>query len=78
MENYDVVKKLIGPIEPTGESETDQQRIDALKQQTDLIFKLTQEIDRITWRMRDDNRSTIKSWVKEADKFLHEIGFVNE
>ena len=40
MEVYDVVKKLIGPIEPVGESHTDEKRFENLKALTELVDSL--------------------------------------
>lgn len=50
MEIYDIVRKLIGPIEPLGDSSRDDKRLANLKNTIDLVDKLLGDI------------STVASW----------------
>ena len=44
MEIYDVVKKLVGKIDPIGETNTDNQRFENLKVMTELVDNLLTDI----------------------------------
>lgn len=68
MDLIDVVHKLVGPIEPVGESHTDEQRFENLKVITDLVDTLVWEIDRVSACMGDSRYS-----MDRAGKFAHEF-----
>ena len=44
IDNYEVIKKLIGPIEPIGESQTDAKRLENLKSMCELVSCLLNDI----------------------------------
>ena len=47
MTHFEIVKKLIGEINPIGESNTDKERFDNLKSFCELVNELVQEIDSV-------------------------------
>lgn len=72
---YEVVKKLVGPIRPVGESSTDEERFENLKVMTDLVDMLLIDIDRVAMAKNHCMHSMSKSG-KFADEFLTRIGVV--
>lgn len=72
MEMYDVVKKLLGPIEPVGETNTDDKRYKNLEDTITLIDKLLFDINQITPNATRDEASMKKAG-KKAIQFLSEI-----
>jgi hypothetical protein len=70
---YDVVTKLIGPIRPVGETNTDDERYENLKVMTELIDSLLTDVDRII-SCKERNEYSMKRAGEFADKFFHEIG----
>lgn len=59
MELIDIVRKLAGPIDPVGETNTDEARFQNLKKVTELvetlltdISKVSQNMDRFEYSMR--------------------------
>ena len=69
---YEINKKLIGKIEPQGETNIDNERFDNLKEMIDLTFKL---IDEIVLVARHSNRSefSISRAGKEANEFINSL-----
>lgn len=47
MTNYDVVKKLIGPVMPVGESHIDEERYKNLNEMIELVDKLLFDIGQV-------------------------------
>ena len=45
MELYEIVMKLIGPVQPVGETRADEQRLESMKKLTELTDRLLFEID---------------------------------
>ena len=81
---YDIVKKLVGSIEPIGETQTDNVRFENLEYMTTLIELLLTDIDDVAFYFRDRD---IELWYqgyrhedsllkasKFASKFLDQIG----
>ena len=72
MELYDVVCKLIGPIMPIGETNTDDKRFESLKQTTELVDRLVFDIDMVV-----PNKNRVEFSMKRAgefaDKFLGDV-----
>lgn len=70
---YDVVMKLIGPIEPIGESREDERRFDNLVAVTKLVAVLLADINDVT-----SHKSRIEYSMRKAgeyaDKFLTRMG----
>ena len=71
MTNYDVVTKLIGKIEPTGESNTDRERYVNLKYMCELVDKLMFDIRRVK-NYGDSRESSVKIAGEYAKKFIRE------
>lgn len=72
MDNFDVVKKLIGPIEPIGCSNIDSQRFENLKAMTELVGKILIEIN-IVASYKDRVEHSLNKAGKFASEFLSEI-----
>ncbi len=73
MTNYDIVKKLIGPVYPIGETHEDAKRLENLKELTLLVDKLIFDIDAVGMQ-KDSHEWSVKEAGKFADKFLDELG----
>lgn len=76
MTNYDVVKKLVGEINPIGESNTDRQRLENLKAMTELVEKLLADIDDLAYNYKNRKESSVEIACEFANKFLDKIGIV--
>ena len=73
MENIDVVKKLIGNINPVGETNTDNERFENLKEMCDLIEKLTEEVADMADRNRHSHEFSVKRSVNFAYEFMKNL-----
>lgn len=62
----EIVMKLNGPIEPVGESHTDEVRLNNLKNLCDLVEDLVGEIQQIC-----PNKDRVEYSMKEAGKYAH-------
>lgn len=73
MEIYDVVKKLLGDIEPVGETREDERRHKNLVETCDLVDKLLTDIDRV---IPNKNRTehSMKKAGEYADSFFDGLG----
>ena len=69
---YDVVRKLVGPIEPTGDHNVDQERLSNLIAMGDLIVELMQDIDKTTTSYHRQEASMSKIG-REAKHILTDI-----
>jgi len=69
MENYDVVKKLIGPITAVGESNEDARRFGNLHKTCDLVDQLLQDIFNASYSKTRVEYS-MKKIGERAEKFL--------
>jgi len=70
---YDVVKKLIGPIEPVGESHTDAKRMENLEKMTALINQLLADVDQVI-PFKDRVEFSMKRAGEHASKFFDRLG----
>lgn len=73
MELYDVVKKLVGEINPVGETDEDSRRFENLKTLTELVDGLLIDIDYVA-RKRHRHEYSIKLAGDFASKFLDNHG----
>lgn len=73
MNLYDVVIKLIGPVRPIGETQTDTERFKNLQEMTHLVDKLVYDIDAVATD-RDRHEASIKKAGNFANKFLDDLG----
>ena len=70
MTHTEIVMKLIGSIQPTGESNTDAQRFENLKELCSLINNLVTEIDDMAYRNKDAYEASVKKASEYAQNFL--------
>jgi len=69
--NYtEIVKKLVGNIQPAGASHTDKDRFENLKAMCELTNDLVAEIDRVAYENKDKAEHSIKEMAQYADNFL--------
>ena len=73
MEMIDIVRKLIGPIEPVGETNADNQRFENLQVLTELVDRLVFDIDQVGMQ-KNRTEYSIKRAGEFADKFLTDLG----
>jgi hypothetical protein len=73
MKIYEVVVKLIGPIMPIGETNTDDERLENLKEMTNLVDRLIYDIGCV---IHNKNRPeySMKKAGKFADDFFDSLG----
>jgi hypothetical protein len=69
---YDIVKKLIGEIEPIGETNTDNERFENLKEMTNLVNDLIMDIQDVS-EYEDRGEYSMHRAGKHAEKFLGDI-----
>lgn len=69
----DIVKKLIGKIEPIGETNTDNERFENLEAMTILVKELLTDIDSVAFK-RKSSQFSIKRAGEFAGNFLDDIG----
>jgi len=73
MELSDVVRKLIGKIDPIGDSNVDSERLNNLMELTKLVDVLLSDIDRVA-SFKNKVEWSMKQCGEHADKFLNDIG----
>lgn len=73
MELIDVVRKLVGPIDPVGATHVDGERFDNLKTMTDLVDRLLGDIDRVA-AYKNSHEFSVKRAGEHASKFYDLIG----
>jgi hypothetical protein len=74
-----VVNKLIGPIEPVGETTTDEKRYENLKAQCELVEQLILDIQYVAKNNKDRHEHSMKRAGEYADRFLtNTIGITAE
>lgn len=64
---HELVKKLIGPVHPAGESHTDKDRLENLKKLTDLTYWLMADIAEVSLH----NRKRYEASMKQAGEYAH-------
>jgi hypothetical protein len=74
MDIYEVVKKLIGPIEPVGDTNIDNERLDNLTTMTALANQLIIDIDRIGYSCENNHQYSMKKASEVAKKFMDSLG----
>ena len=73
MDVTEIVKKLIGPIEPAGETHTDECRLKNLKTMCELVNRLVYDIHYVKVTTSGDARYSVKKAHEQADKFLKDL-----
>ncbi|HDO36652.1 MAG TPA: hypothetical protein ENH07_10230 [Nitrospirae bacterium] len=76
MNVYEVVKKLIGPIRPIGETNTDNINFENLRVMTELVDKLLADIDDVGYSYKDNCQFTMKRASNFARNFQTDIGII--
>ena len=69
---YNIVCKLVGAIDPIGETQTDDRRFENLKTMADLVDKLLFDITRVANNKHARIEYSMKRAGEFADKFLNE------
>ncbi len=72
MEIYDIAKKLLGPIDPAGETNTDERRFENLKETIELVDKLVFDIFSVSLR-KDSQMHSVKMAGLKAHKYLNDL-----
>jgi hypothetical protein len=70
MEIKDVVLKLIGPVDPVGETNADEKRFENLKALCELTEKLVCIIDEVSYRNKDRGEYSMSRAGKYAFDFI--------
>jgi len=75
MTNLEIVKKLIGNIQPTGDASRDPERLQNLKEMCTLVNNIVQDIDDVCYRNQHSQQHSIRESVEYAKHFLtHTLG----
>jgi len=69
MDIYEVTKKLIGPIEPVGDSHTDSVRLINLRTHLELVEQLISDIENAC-KDKESHESSVKQSGLLANKFI--------
>ena len=77
MTNYDVVKKLIGEINPVGESNEDNKRFENLKAMCELLNEIHTAVDNVAYEYRDRQEFSIKRACDYAKNQLDHMGIAD-
>jgi hypothetical protein len=72
MELIDVVRKLIGPIEPLGCSSRDKNRLDNLNKYISLVYHLIDDMKDVS-KNKTSYEYSVKEIGETADKFLDDL-----
>ena len=71
---FEVVSKLVGPIEPQGESRADVERLENMKKFIQVFEKMHQQIDNISYEYRDRNEHSMKLIGQLCSDHLDKMG----
>ena len=73
MELVDIVRRIVGPVRPIGEANSDEERFENLKQLTELVDYLIGDIDHVAGNKHRAEYS-MKRAGEFADRFLTNLG----
>lgn len=73
MDYHEIIKKLIGNINPIGETNVDNERFENLQQLTQLADNLIMDIEDMAFRNRNAHEFSIKRAVTHANDFINDI-----
>ena len=77
MTHTEIINKIIGPINPIGETNTDNERFENLKQMCDLVDNLVSQIDSVHYKNKDSHEFSVKRASDYASNFLSQrLGIV--
>lgn len=71
--NYDIVKKLIGTITPVGETNTDNERFENLKEMCELLGEIREAVHDVAYKYKDYQEFSIKRACEYAKQQLIDI-----
>ena len=74
MELFDIVLKLTGPIDPVGETHTDDARFENLKQVLELMKELHKKVDAIADANCDRGEYSMRRAGLECHEYLNWLG----
>ncbi len=74
MELIDVVRKLIGAVNPIGETNEDERRLDNLKVMIVLTDQLLTDIDDVAYKNKNRHESSMKRAANVASDFYKRLG----
>jgi len=77
MTNYDVVKKIIGPVRPLGDASKDYEILDNLKKLCELHQEIHLAIEAVVYDFKDNQQGSIKACCEYASKYLDSLS-INE
>lgn len=72
MEIYEIVTKLVGKINPVGETDTDNERFENLKIMCELVEKLVVDIDTVGYSNKNAYEFSKKRAAEYSEKFIIE------
>lgn len=72
LELKEIVMSLIGNINPIGQSNTDNDRFENLKDLCELVDDLVGKIDDVSYKNKDSHEFSVKRASDYANKFLTE------
>ena len=67
---YQVITKLIGPINPQGETNTDNERFENIKVMTEVTEMLIRDIDDVAYKNKDRQEYSMKRAGEHASKWM--------
>jgi uncharacterized protein YaaR (DUF327 family) len=70
MTTHEIIKKLVGSIEPLGETSEDERRFENLKNFTNLVHALVLDLDEMAYRHKHSHEFSVKRASDFASKFL--------
>ena len=72
----DIVRKIVGPIRPVGETNEDNERFENLKVMCKLIEGLLNDVERVGYDYRNAHEFSKKRASTHAQKFIAEMAEV--
>ena len=72
MELYEIVMKLVGPVQPVGETNIDARRLENMKELTQLVDQLLGQIENAS-RYADKAEASVKEIGQHARNFINEV-----
>lgn len=72
MDIYEIVTKLVGKINPVGETDTDNERFENLKIMCELVEKLVVDIDTVGYSNKNAYEFSKKRASEYSEKFITE------
>lgn len=74
MDHYEIVRKLIGPIEPIGETQTDNERYENLIAMGELAERLIADIRYVAVSFQNNHQASMRKASQKAYGLLDELG----